>query len=102
MIKIDLILSRLPFPLSQPSPSPSIVSGVRYSEWQRRSGLRVLQKVLDKQKLLETADGIGGRSQVLKQPPRSMDKVNTLQEEMIQVVQRLKKKPPSKLTPLGR
>ena len=33
--------------------SPAIVSGVKYNEWQRNSGLRVLRKVLDRQKLLE-------------------------------------------------
>ena len=44
--------------------SPSIISGVKYNEWQRNSGLRVLRKVLDRQKLLEATDGIGGKTQV--------------------------------------
>ena len=56
------------------SPAPAIVSGVKYNEWQRNSGLRVLRKVLDRQKLLEfeslnVVDKGGGRrklSQVLK------------------------------------
>ena len=46
--------------------SPAIVSGVKYNEWQRNSGLRVLRKVLDRQKLLEfesinVVDRGGGR-----------------------------------------
>eukprot|EP00090_Calanus_glacialis_P025462 TRINITY_DN39792_c0_g1_i1.p1 TRINITY_DN39792_c0_g1~~TRINITY_DN39792_c0_g1_i1.p1 ORF type:complete len:253 (-),score=71.51 TRINITY_DN39792_c0_g1_i1:34-792(-) len=69
----------------QVAESPAIISGVKYNEWQRNSGLRVLRKVLDRQKLLETTDGIGGKTQ----------------EEMIQVVHRFKKKPPNKLKPLG-
>ena len=43
---------------------PSVISGVKYNEWQRNSGLRVLRKVLDRQKMLETTDGIGGKTQV--------------------------------------
>ena len=53
--------------------SPAIVSGVKYNEWQRNSGLRVLRKVLDRQKLLEfeslnVADtgGGGGRRKLSK------------------------------------
>jgi len=48
--------------------SPSIVSGVKYNEWQRNSGLRVLRKVMDRQKLLEfeslnfASNGGGGKS----------------------------------------
>ena len=43
-----------PQPGHYPVPeSPAIVSGVKYNEWQRNSGLRVLRKVLDRQKLLE-------------------------------------------------
>ena len=45
--------------------SPSIVSGVKYNEWQRNSGLRVLRKVLDRQKLLEATDGFGEKTQVV-------------------------------------
>ena len=50
--------------------SPSIVSGVKYNEWQRNSGLRVLRKVIDRQKLLEfeslnfASNGGGGKSKV--------------------------------------
>ena len=43
---------------------PSIVSGVKYTEWQRSSGLRVLRRVLDRQKILETTDGIANKTQV--------------------------------------
>ena len=53
-------MSSLP-PASQ---SPAVVSGLKYSEWQRNSGLRVLEKVLDRQKLLEATDGFGGQTQV--------------------------------------
>ena len=45
--------------------SPSIISGVKYNEWQRNSGLRVLRKVLDRQKLLEATDGFGEKTQVV-------------------------------------
>ncbi|XP_023337832.1 uncharacterized protein LOC111708626 [Eurytemora carolleeae] len=64
---------------------PSIISGVKYSEWQRTSGLKVLRRVLDRQKILETTDGIA----------------NKTQDEMIQVFQKFKRKPPNKLKPLG-
>ena len=45
------------------------MSGVKYNEWQRNSGLRVLRKVLDRQKLLEfesinVIDRGGGRRKV--------------------------------------
>ena len=45
------------------------MSGVKYNEWQRNSGLRVLRKVLDRQKLLEfesinVVDRGGGRRKV--------------------------------------
>ena len=43
-------------PLVEVPESPSIVSGMKYNEWQRNSGLRVLRKVLDRQKLLQTSD----------------------------------------------
>jgi hypothetical protein len=43
---------------------PSIISGVKYAEWQKSSGLRVLRRVLDRQKILETTDGIADRTQV--------------------------------------
>jgi hypothetical protein len=99
-----IIVYRLNNHYIQVAESPAIISGVKYNEWQRNSGLRVLRKVLDRQKLLETTDGIGGKTQVvvinliliiinLFLPP---------QEEMIQVVHRFKKKPPNKLKPLGR
>ena len=42
--------------------SPSIVSGMKYNEWQRNSGMRVLRKVLDRQKLLQTSDLKGSSS----------------------------------------
>ena len=47
---------------------PSIISGVKYSEWQRTSGLKVLRRVLDRQKILETTDGIANKTQVLVSP----------------------------------
>ena len=46
-------------PLVEVPESPSIVSGMKYNEWQRNSGLRVLRKVLDRQKLLQTSDLAG-------------------------------------------
>ena len=77
-----LVFTLMSFPLSSrriesqvpESPAPAIVSGVKYNEWQRNSGLRVLRKVLDRQKLLEfeslnVVDKGGGRrklSQVSK------------------------------------
>ena len=42
-----------PVPVPAAPVSPGIVSGVKYNEWQRNSGLRVLRKVLDRQRLLE-------------------------------------------------
>ncbi len=38
---------------------------MKYAEWQKSSGLRVLRRVLDRQKILETTDGMADRSQVL-------------------------------------
>ena len=49
-------------PLVEVPESPSIVSGMKYNEWQRNSGLRVLRKVLDRQKLLQTSDLAGSTS----------------------------------------
>ena len=37
---------------------------MKYTEWQRSSGLKVLRRVLDRQKILETTDGIANRTQV--------------------------------------
>ena len=132
---------------------------VQYCDWQRSSGLRVLRqvriilyfceatvsvnnfhavllwlivlllKVLERQKLLETADGMGGQTGSNRQADQKVVMVvvmslgigfldvctggdgNALiypfffyhltQENVLQVLQRFKRKPPTKLKPIG-
>jgi len=79
--------------------SPAIVSGVKYNEWQRNSGLRVLRKVLDRQKLLEfespsvTSSRGGGGAR------RKHSQVSLKKDEM-KFIPKMKKKP-QKLQPLN-
>ena len=74
-------------PLAEVPESPSIVSGMKYKEWQRNSGLRVLRKVLDRQKLLQTSDLAGS--------------TNTTAPFQKKLVRSQSKRKPVKLQPLG-
>ena len=74
-------------PLGEVPESPSIVSGMKYNEWQRNSGLRVLRKVLDRQKLLQTSDLAGSTNTTAPFPKK--------------VMRSQSKRKPVKLQPLG-
>ena len=62
---------------------------MKYNEWQRNSGLRVLRKVLDRQKLLQTSDLAGS----------TITTTTTAQKKLVRSQQ--SKRKPVKLQPLG-